>query len=122
MHREPVDGAGTVFLEDSLRSALRRLADNRNPTHRRFIIGGASLYSETLSLGTSEPAYVDRILLTRILSPEYECDVIMPDFVAEDKAWRRADHKELVEWAGFDVPGGTQRDNGVDYEFQMWVR
>ena len=92
-----------------------------------FIIGGATLYTEALALPFSktEPC-VDRVLLTRILEPEFgECDVFMPDFLSQGavaKEWKRSKHEELSDWVGFEVPEGTQEENGVKYEFQMWVR
>jgi dihydrofolate reductase len=115
----------SAFLETSLQSALQRLANYSDKTvHRRFVIGGASIFKEVLALEKSgTTGYVDRILLTRILSPAFDdCDVFMPNFVAQDKAWRKVTHKELEDWAGFGVVEGTQVENGVEYEFQMWVR
>ena len=98
----------------------------RGPVHRSFVIGGASLYRDTLALVPSSGSFVDRILLTRILSPAFEdCDVFMPDFledVSGSRLWRRASHEELREWVGCDVVVGAQEENGVQYEFQMWVR
>lgn len=69
---------------------------------------------------------VDRVLLTRILSPDFKCDVFMPDFTLEKREngkpkWNRAPHESLQEWVGFEVPKGVQNENGVEYEFQMWV-
>lgn len=69
---------------------------------------------------------VDRVLLTRILSPDFECDVFMPDFTLEKREngqskWNRASHDSLQEWVGFEVPKEVQKENGVEYEFQMWV-
>lgn len=97
--------------------------------HRCFVIGGASIYREVMSLSPSTvptpPALLDRILLTRIISPAFEdCDVFMPDFLAENvqPAWTRATHADLRSWVGFEVPEGIQEENGVRYEFQMWVR
>jgi dihydrofolate reductase len=94
-----------------------------------FIIGGTSLYSESLALSEhSSSAVVDRILLTRILSPDFACDVFMPDCLGEVKegggkqTWNRASHEELEGWLGFGVPEGQQEENGVKYEFQMWLR
>ena len=119
-----------VFLHSDLESTLDGLTHSERletPIHRAFVIGGASLYRDTLSLPPSS-AFVDRILLTRILEPTFEqCDVHMPDFLAGagDKAhalWRRTSHAELQEWAGFEVPEGVQEENGVKYEFQMWTR
>jgi dihydrofolate reductase len=74
-------------------------------------------------MSSTEPT-VDRVLLTRILSPEFnECDVLMPDFLNSEVAhWRKSTHAELEEWVGFEVPEGEQEENGVKYEFQMWVR
>ena len=87
----------------------------QDDVYHKFIIGGAQLYTETLSLA-------DRVLMTRIVSPAFEeCDVKMPDFLALGQ-WRQASHKELESWVGFDVVEGEQEENGVRYEFQMWVR
>jgi len=93
--------------------------------YRGFVIGGASLYAESLGLSPSAKASVDRILLTRILSPEFEdCDTFMPDFqkAGDGKEWTRASHQALQDWVGFEVPEGTQEENDVRYEFQMWTR
>ena len=99
------------------------------PIHRSFVIGGANIYRDTLAFPTTSDTFVDRILLTRVLSPAFEdCDVFFPEFQQEEGTevstvrWRRASHEEFREWAGFDVPEGVQEENGVQYEFQMWVR
>ncbi|KAF9478537.1 dihydrofolate reductase [Pholiota conissans] len=122
----------SVHLTHDLKSALGILTPSKaeaESIHRGFVIGGARLYTEALKLPVSstEP-YVDRILLTRILTPEFvECDVFIPDFLTEgltDEAeiWKRATHKDLQEWVGFNVPEGELEEKGVKYEFQMWVR
>ncbi|KAI0756945.1 dihydrofolate reductase [Daedaleopsis nitida] len=100
--------------------------------HRTFIIGGASLYRDTLAIPPDSSSFVDRVLLTRILSPEFEdCDVFMPRFLDAEvdkegyndtRPWRLASHDELQEWVGFEVPARVQEENGIQYEFQMWVR
>ncbi|TCD71559.1 dihydrofolate reductase [Steccherinum ochraceum] len=129
----PDPTATTTHLHNSLDTALSNLADpqataNRKPLHRAFIIGGASLYTETLHLPPSSPSFVDRILLTRILQPDFDdCDTFMPHFVeiAEEQGsepWRQASHAELESWVGAEVPEGEVVENGVHYEFQMWVR
>ncbi|TFY62907.1 hypothetical protein EVJ58_g3554 [Rhodofomes roseus] len=124
--------AAPVFLHSNLDSALDRLSHSERletPIHRAFVIGGASLYRETLTLSPSSGSFVDRVLLTRILAPAFEqCDVHMPNFLdsklvgGERVAWRRTSHAELQDWAGFEVPEGVQEENGVQYEFQMWIR
>lgn len=121
-----------LHLHCDLDSALKRVASSSTgepKIHRSFVIGGASLYTEVLNISPSSqptpPALVDRILLTRIISPDFEdCDVFMPDFLAGEgrQAWKRALHSELRTWVGFDVHEGIQEENGVQYEFQMWVR
>ena len=92
--------------------------------NRRFIIGGASLYRETLALEPLTPisSVVDRILLTRILSPAFEdCDVFFPEF-RNAPGWSQTTHEALEAWVGFEVANGVQNENGVEYEFQMWIR
>ncbi|KAK0208231.1 dihydrofolate reductase-like domain-containing protein [Desarmillaria ectypa] len=121
------DGA-PVILESGLRHSFERLLSLKDSTHRAFIIGGASLYSECLRLSPSSIVpFVDRILLTRIISPSFdECDVFMPNFLAETNegvlVWKKATHDALKEWIGFEVPEGEQEEKGIRYEFQMWVR
>lgn len=117
-----------AYLHSNLDSALDRLSRPEFfevPIHRSFVIGGASLYRDTLALSPSSGSFVDRILLTRILSPGFEdCDVFMPDFLMNPGShqWRQVSHLELQMWVGFEVAGGVQEENGVQYEFQMWVR
>ncbi|KAF8584999.1 hypothetical protein K439DRAFT_1410575 [Ramaria rubella] len=112
-----------TFVKSDLHAALSCVA--QNPTavqiHRCFIIGGASAYRDALTLNPTSPdsPIVDHILLTRILSPAFEgCDVFFPDITG----WKQTSHADLEAWTGFDVAQGVQKENGVEYEFQMWVR
>jgi len=115
-----------LFLRDSLGPALDLLSET--PIHRAFVIGGVSLYADTLALPSSSNAFVDRVLLTRISSPAFQdCDVHLPNFLSDTNSegsavWSRAGHEELKEWTGLDVPQDVQTENGVEYEFQMWTR
>ena len=115
----------TVVLKDNLKLALAHLAESNTNIHRAFIIGGAALYNETLALpfSSSEPG-LDRILLTRVLSPEFkECDTFFQDICKEkSEEWTRSTHAALQDWVGFEVAEGEQEEKGVKYEFQMWVR
>ncbi|KAK2461933.1 hypothetical protein APHAL10511_006396 [Amanita phalloides] len=115
-------GASEAHREPDLTSTLVRIENAGQQIHRVFVIGGAMLYTDTLAFPSTAPAFVDRILLTRILEPEFECDVFMPDFIQMDAGWRRASHEQLKTWVEFDVPEGIQEENGVKYEFQMWTR
>lgn len=116
-----------VHLCSNLTSAVE-LASQAD-IHRRFIIGGVSLISETLNPTPLSPTscIADRVLLTRILAPDFpQCDVFMPDFLGAngegETEWKQATHDELAQWTGFDVPAGVQEEKGVSYEFQMWLR
>ncbi|TFK30421.1 dihydrofolate reductase [Coprinopsis marcescibilis] len=112
------DASQSIILADSLDSSFVAA----EAANRIFIIGGASLYRESLLLPTSGGSpFVDRILLTRIVEPDFQCDVFMPDFNAKDE-WLKSTHNELQDWVGFTVPEGIQEENGVKYEFQMWTR
>jgi dihydrofolate reductase len=104
--------ADDVHLFTNLDSAV---GHSFEAVHRSFLIGGSSLYSQALKLPV-----LDRILLTRIISPEFgDCNTFIPDIQSE---WRQSTHAELSDWVGFTVPEGQQEENGVKYEFQMWVR
>jgi len=82
-----------------------------------FLIGGAQLY--TLAL---EQNLVDRVLLTRIVSPSFdECDVSLVDFT-RDRVWVRRPHAELQTFVGFEVQEGEVEEKGVRYRFEMWER
>ncbi|KAL4065602.1 dihydrofolate reductase-like domain-containing protein [Scleroderma yunnanense] len=113
-------------LSSDLQGTVNELR-SRQGVNRLFIMGGASLYQETLS-SPSPSLLADRVLLTRIHNPDYPCDEFLPDFLAEERggsSWRRASHAEFVEWAGlsdFNIPDGIQEEHGVKFEFQMWVR
>jgi len=118
-----VSADAPVALVKDLQSALERV--DKTNIHRGFVIGGAALYAETLGFSPSVTSSVDRVLLTRILSPDFsDCDTFMPDFLkaGDGKEWSRASHKALQDWVGFGVPEGTQEEKGVSYEFQMWTR
>ena len=86
-------------------------------TSTTFLIGGAQLY--TLAL---EQNLVDRVLLTRIVSPSFdECDVSLVDFT-QDRVWVRRPHAELQTFVGFEVQEGEVEEKGVRYRFEMWER
>jgi len=111
-----------AYLHTDLQSAIARISST-DDIDRAFIIGGASIYRDTLAL-------VDRILLTRILSPAFDdCDVFMPDLQSDTTVvdgvrygWTRASHADLQTWVGFKVSDGVQKQNEIEFEFQMWVR
>lgn len=119
----------------SIESALSSLGSSTDslPLNHTFIIGGATIYKALLEVAASPEhltpsTLADRILITRILSPAFEdCDVFFPEFrnlKSKEGAplWTQASHEELEIWVGEAVPRGTQKEKGVEYEFQMWTR
>jgi len=129
--KEGYDFGESVHVHRSLASAMEQLQNQTDPTvNRTFIIGGAQLYSTSLQLPKTSPvAFVDRILLTRIIAPPFQhCDVFMPDFLGEwvgskdCNGWKQATPEGMNEWVGFEVPEGVQEENGVQYEYELWVR
>lgn len=98
---------------------------SQDDVHRLFIIGGSSLYQEALVLGSHHAdgpsLQADRILMTRIYNPEFKCDAFFPDVLGGTE-WNKASHEELCAWVGFEVPAGIQTENGIEFEFQMWIR
>lgn len=98
-------------------SHLSHLPASSSKLRNIFIIGGASIYTQAL-----QHPNATRILLTRVIEPAYEeCDVFFPE-IRDGNDWVRAQHGQLVEWVGFDVPEGVQEEKGTKYEFQMWVK
>jgi dihydrofolate reductase len=116
------ESANTVKL-GSLHDAMNL---SRESIHRVFVIGGASVYTEALELRNEAGFWVDRILLTHIISPSFEdCNVFFPDVWKPESSlskWRRSNHQELEKWLGVEVSAGVQEEKGVEYEYQMWVR
>ncbi|KAI0851757.1 dihydrofolate reductase-like domain-containing protein [Daldinia vernicosa] len=115
-------GEGPVRV-DSLEQALAHLKAASN-IGRAFVIGGAQIYGAALGLKEAR-----RVLLTRVLSPDFECDTFFPlGLQEEDKAggqwngWVKRSKEELDAWTGETVPEGVQEENGTRYEFEMWER
>ncbi|WWD21634.1 hypothetical protein CI109_106120 [Kwoniella shandongensis] len=119
-----VSSSSNTFTHSSLESALSSLPASSTP--RTFLIGGSSLY--TTSLTTSPTPLVDRVLLTRIISTQFDeqCDAFLEDFTnhidekSGEKRWRRCNLAELREWIGWDVQEENE-EKGVKYRYEMWV-
>lgn len=110
---------------------------------RAFVIGGAQLYSECMArsrTGDLPYAVVDRLLITRILAPDFpECDAFFPEYrdaqqmdeeaklsiqlqgekedrpalptPVERRAWLKSSSKELQDYLGFDQSSGAPMQN-----------
>ncbi|WVO16666.1 hypothetical protein L204_104346 [Cryptococcus depauperatus] len=108
----------------SLPSALSNLPTSADSS-RSFLIGGSTLYNTcfTLSPNTSKPI-VDRILLTRILTP-FDCDTFLEDFTSHTypngkKVWKKSSHRELQQWIGWEEHEHLE-EKGIKYKLEMWV-
>ncbi|KAI0901487.1 dihydrofolate reductase-like domain-containing protein [Annulohypoxylon nitens] len=102
----------------SLEDALTYLK-SASSTGKAFVIGGAQIYDAALKLPAAK-----RVLLTRIQSPDFECDTFFP-LELDEKAtngWVRKSKDELDAWTGETVPEGIQEENETKYEFQLWER
>jgi dihydrofolate reductase len=120
MRSSEAEGTPAV-LRASVQDAVQHL-EAQTSIHRAFLIGGAALYADCLALPPGAAGAAERVLLTRVLTPTFDdCDVFIPNFAGAG-GWRRAEHAELDSWVGGNVPSGIQTENGVEYEFQMWVR
>jgi dihydrofolate reductase len=103
---------------DSLSSAVKLLSTLSDPPiHHAFVIGGAQLYTSALEL----PA-TNRILLTRLKEPDFECDTFFPSF--EEQGWTQAPFQDLVEWAGLDSEAVKEEETEgqANWQYQMWTR
>lgn len=89
---------------------------------RVFVIGGASIYEQAMSMENCE-----RILWTRV-NREFECDVFFPARSAllsgiwGGKVWTRKSKEELRGWCGEESVGDVVREGDVEFEIQMWER
>ncbi|KAI1458303.1 dihydrofolate reductase-like domain-containing protein [Annulohypoxylon moriforme] len=110
-------GDGPVKVQ-SLEDALAYLKSASN-TGKAFVIGGAQIYDAALKLPAAK-----RVLLTRIQSPDFECDTFFPLELDEQttNGWEKKSKDELDAWTGETVPEGVQEENGTRYEFQLWER
>ncbi|WWC86758.1 uncharacterized protein L201_001637 [Kwoniella dendrophila CBS 6074] len=116
-----VANATNTSTYNSVPSALNSLSSSSSSESRVFLIGGSQLYESSL---TSIPPLVNRVLLTRILKPEFECDSHLEDFTCHEengkKIWKKSTHEELEDWLGFQVNEENEEKN-TTYKYEMWV-
>jgi dihydrofolate reductase len=114
---KPADICEAVYLP-SLAAALEGLGKSRE-VGRTFIIGGAEVYRAALECRNTK-----RILLTKVLT-DFECDTFFPVTLGDDERggeWQKKTNAELSAWVGEAVPGGIQKEKGVEYVFEMYER
>ncbi|PWN29927.1 hypothetical protein BDZ90DRAFT_1057 [Jaminaea rosea] len=82
------EGKGSYCVA-SLQAALEHVqSKDIADAGRVFLIGGAQLYAQAMKeLGPSSshsssatPAKLDRLLITRLVSPNFDCDVFLPEY------------------------------------------
>lgn len=100
-----------VIFKTSIQDVLN---DIRDAQSKVFCIGGSQIYNEFLPI-------TNRILLTKIKYPNFDnADIKFP--VMSDKDWIRCSHQDLESFVGFPVQNGDIEENGIKFEFQMFVR
>ncbi|XP_028852784.1 dihydrofolate reductase [Denticeps clupeoides] len=99
--------AGAHYLASDFSAALRLLdtSELANELDQVWVIGGSSLYKETME----SPGH-RRLFVTRILQ-QFDSDTFLPDI----------DLDKYSLLAGFPgVPQGLQEENGVQYRFEVY--
>ncbi|KAJ2894306.1 dihydrofolate reductase [Coemansia aciculifera] len=82
---------------------------------RVFSIGGYGIYKEAMDL----EGYHVQILLTRVEFSDADCcDAFFPEI--DMAKFKLQSHQRLSDVATFDVPSGTQTENGIDYQFLLY--
>jgi len=95
-----------------------------------FVIGGSSVYDSALALPQAK-----RVLLTKIKSPEYDCDTYFPLNLdaeqAKEDGWQKKSWAQLVAFAGGEaVVGGLDvleqegclSEGEVNWEYCLYER
>lgn len=102
---------------NSLQSAMDALLTH-SEIHNVFVIGGAKLYAAAL-----EHPGTCRLFITRVLSPEYDCDTFFPP-IQDSQQWRQASYAELLKELELDktVIGQQTEEKGAWWEPQLWIR
>ena len=105
-----------TYADTALSSSLEAAMAHVNPTvHPRiFIAGGAQIYKKAIG-----SPHCTHILLTRVHTSTV-CDTFFPEI--DPIVFRRASHEELVSFVEEDVPKGCQIENGLEFEYTLYMR
>lgn len=87
------------------------------------MIGGAQLWVDLLN-ANSDLAVVDKLLVTRILTPKYDCDVHFPEFRTREQFNTELEHAKKIaasqNVAG--VPETTSEEQAKLLPQQQWTQ
>ncbi|CAG8456253.1 3982_t:CDS:2 [Paraglomus brasilianum] len=97
----------------SLSESIRHLTSLPD-IFRIYIVGGSHIYREAI-----ESPNCTHILLTRVYR-QFECDTFFPEI--DENIYEQAEHEDLVRFVGEDVPKGRLSENGLEFEFLLYVR
>jgi dihydrofolate reductase len=104
------------LVAGSVADALGLLQGGKTEVDKVFVIGGASIYKQSLELKEAR-----HVLLTKI-QREYECDTFFSEDL-EGERWRKASVEELKEFTGEDFESGTEiEEKDVKFEFCLYNR
>lgn len=96
---------------------MAHLAAPQAKIGRVFVIGGAQLYTDLLKLN-SVVATVDKLLVTRIMAPRYECDAYFPEFRTAEQYRSEVEHAKQIAAEGTD---GAEQLQGL-LKQQEWTQ
>lgn len=109
-------GETAVHVVESLGDAVD-LLQKQEMVQRVFVIGGSSVYEAALK----HPA-TERVLLTMVTKPEFECDTFFPVDLGSGGGWKRGTREDLEQWTGedFGEEGTKREEKEVEYEFCLF--
>jgi len=109
------DAAATTAT--SVDDALGKLAERGDAVGSVFVIGGAEVYKAALLHPLAQ-----NVLLTRI-DTEFEVDTIFPvQLAVEGSGWTKTGWETLCRFVGEEVPKGVQKEEGVEFEYELWQK
>ena len=102
-------------VSDAL-SQLQRSQPSGVEIDKVIVIGGASIYEQSLKLKEAR-----HVLLTKI-QKEYDCDTFFSEDLGSGK-WKKASVSELKEFTGEEFEEGVEvEEKGVKFEFCLYNR
>ena len=116
--QQRVDVDKTVIYATSFDDALQRIHASRERVHRVFVIGGSHVYAEALKHSQT------RTVLWTLVHHDFACDTYLPEFrIDQGGFFTKSSHEAYEAWLGKSVPQGRQQgENGVEFEYTMWVK
>ena len=84
---------------------------------RCFIIGGAEIYKAAVELDNTTS-----VLCTRVMEPDFECDVHFPIDLGQTQGWREESTEQLENFTGEAGLEGEKMQDDVKWKYELWNR